>query len=130
MNDVGYLAVYGTLRVGHGNYQWFLSHATCVREKDTVRGYVMRTFGGYPAIFYTGNPDDTIEVDVFSRETIGNEAFAGLDGMELGAGYDQAIVTTEGGYEALIYTMEADASGGYFDIPIPSGNWNEYVEAA
>jgi gamma-glutamylcyclotransferase (GGCT)/AIG2-like uncharacterized protein YtfP len=120
-----YLAVYGTLRKGHGNWQYFLSDVPMVAEKDTVKGYRMVTFGGFPAIVATGNDADTVVVDVFDVE--GYDRIAeGIEGMERGAGYDVTEVLTSSGLYAYIYTYTEEAAK-WMDIDIPDGDWTNYV---
>ena len=121
------LATYGTLRKGHGNFTYFLDGIDCVIENDIVRGFQMGTFGGFPAIFRTDDPEDTIVVDVFDMTQAADIVFEGIDRMEKGAGYDREVVTTESGREVMIYTMP-DTDREFFSIDIPSGDWNTYQD--
>jgi gamma-glutamylcyclotransferase (GGCT)/AIG2-like uncharacterized protein YtfP len=120
------LAVYGTLRIGHGNWSYFLQEVPLLKEKDIVTGFKMVTFGGFPAIIHTGNEEDTVVVDVFDmsqHEDISRSILS----METGAGYDITDVTTESGLEAHVYTYTEAQASSFMDIDIHSGDWTKWV---
>jgi len=114
------IAVYGTLRVGMGNWGHFLRDtATLVQENDGVQGYSMHTHGYIPVIVATGNPNDVVRVDVFDDVSM----IDGIDRMELGAGYDMAQVTTLGGHDVKVYTY----SNSRNTRRIESGDWKVFL---
>ena len=118
-----HLAVYGTLIVGEGNWEWALKLIPCVKMRDTIKGYTMHTFGGFPCVIYTGVDTDVIEVDVFDL----SDDPADLDDihyMEVGAGYHVEEATTEGGYDVFLYAYK---DSGFMHMTIPSGSWRTYL---
>ena len=120
------MAAYGTLRIGHGNWSYFLrDKAVVVEEGDIIKGYVMRTFGGFPAIFKSDDPDAAVFVDVFDMSTCTDE-YAGIDRMEHGAGYSDEQAVTEKGHHVHVYIYENEDS--FMDIDIPDGNWNTFTK--
>jgi len=123
------LAVYGTLRKGQGNYSYFLSDGVeCVEEAGKVRGYCLRTFGGFPAAF-EDSPDSAIVVDVFDISTYydPDTLMDSIDGMEFGAGYDKEVVVTETGLEVMMYTMQPSEKD-WMREEIPDGDWYTYIQ--
>lgn len=71
------VGVYGTLRNGEGN-AGFLRNA---RQKDTVTltRYKMVSLGAFPAIYYTGDENDTV---VMERYYVNDDILANLDRLE------------------------------------------------
>lgn len=122
--DTKKVAAYGTLRYGHGNWSWAFSEAPVVQLEDTVSGYVMRTHGGFPAIF-EGPPDSEVVVDVFDLAQAQPEIMASVDGMEFGCGYFRRLELTNGGHEVWLYVMPPEQAER-FPIDVPSGDWNLY----
>ena len=119
------MAAYGTLRIGHGNWSYFLRDtAEVVEENDIIKGFEMRTFGGFPAIFKSDDPDAAVFVDVFDMSMC-EESYAGIDSMEHGAGYSDEYVVTEKGHHVHVYIYEREDS--FMNIEIPDGNWNTYT---
>ena len=132
MNDYK-MAAYGTLKVGHGNWHYFLAGVTDVRVGDLLRGYKLRTWqhGGFPAIFKTGDDNDVVVVDVFDLSTSQtippDDLVDDIDSMEFGAGYDKEWVQLESGDWVWVYTMDERNSHG-MDYIIESGDWNEFTD--
>ena len=126
LNEVTALAVYGTLRRGHHNWQWALSDATILQESDLLSGYSMRTHGGFPAIFETC-PADRVVVDVIDLADVPDREviMQRIDRMEMGCGYTKRLVRTEAGHYAWTYVMPADRAGR-FPTAIEDGDWNSY----
>jgi gamma-glutamylcyclotransferase (GGCT)/AIG2-like uncharacterized protein YtfP len=118
------VAVYGTLRKGHGNWGWSYKHADEVKLMDTISGYVMRTFGGFPAVFPSGDLRDKVCVDVFDVTDI-PDLQEEVDGMEYGAGYDKVAVTTDSGYNVWLFVGDKGSEDWHTE-QIPSGNWEDY----
>lgn len=124
-----YLATYGTLRLGHGNYEHFLNGIATVRVQSYVLGYKMATFGGYPAIFRSDMPDDSVVVDVFDLGTADDPeaTLARIDRMEFGAGYTREEAETHDGVPVYLYVMDASETP-FFPEEIPTGDWNDYED--
>lgn len=124
--DIRKVIVYGTLRYGHGNWQWALADAEVVRLADTVKGYSMRTHGGFPAVF-EASPDSEIVVDVFDLSSLpdADRTLAEIDGMEFGCGYFRRLTLTETGEQAWMYIMPS-AHADHYPTPVESGDWNTY----
>lgn len=123
------LAVYGTLLTGMGNWRWALRDVPAVKERDTVRGYKLRSHYGYPAAFES-SPSDSIVVDVFELPDTdeGEHRFAAIDSMEFGAGYDRRLVRTTGGRTAWLYVMSPDQASR-FPHDVPNGDWRAWINS-
>jgi len=122
------VGVYGTLRVGHGNWSYFLKdHADLLEQNVVLRGFTMRTFGGYPAIFKSESMDDTVLLDLFDVENTPTDIVEDMDGMEIGAGYYRDSVELDDGRVIDVYIMP-DSHKEWFPEDIPSGDWNVYTE--
>lgn len=122
--DCPYRAVYGTLMMGHGNYEYYMGGITPFAI-DTVTGYILRDNGGYPAAFEAGE-DDAIYVELFDMGQVPGDWESNLDSMdrmEKGAGYTKRLVTTSRGYKVWMYVMP-DEAAHYFPNEVPTGNWN------
>lgn len=114
--------VYGTLRVGQGNYRHLLKDKKGANYlgESTITGYKMVSLGGFPAIYHTGNKDDIIKGDVFE---VDDEVNTNLDRLEgYPNWYDKVEVETEDYGNAFVYTMEEAKN----ETPIESGDWCEY----
>lgn len=101
-------AVYGTLRTGQGN-NVLLSGLT--GTPDTISGFLMRSYGGFPFVVHTGNPDDVIQVELFDVDT--DSRSASLDRLEGCWGgysgfYDRVQVHTDSGEQVYLYVFLED----------------------
>lgn len=128
-----HLAVYGSLRIGHGNGNYFLSQTTCVAPRDVLRGYKLYTWerGGYPCIVRSGDDNDTVVVDVFDLNTAEDQDPDNLadriDGMEFGAGYEKEQVMLESGAVVWVYPMtEESRRQSGMDVHVESGDWTAH----
>jgi len=125
-------ATYGTLRLGHGNYRWAYgsNNVECIAQAVKLRGYKMRTHGGYPAIYETGEQEDAVIVDVFdlSTSTVAapEDILSAVDSMEYGAGYTKRLVTLENGEAAWVYVYEPQQAKQSMQDEIESGDWEVY----
>lgn len=128
-------ATYGTLRLGHGNYRWAYgsNNVECIAQATTLKGYKMRTHGGYPAIYETGNEADSVVVDVFdiSTSTIEDpdDIVDTVDSMEVGAGYDKELVQLDNDMMAYVYTYTRTRALREMQDEIESGDWEVYCNA-
>lgn len=121
------VGTYGTLRVGHGNWNYYLRGVPCVDKDVELRGYQMRTFGGYPAIFYTGQDCDIVLLDVFDVSDAPSELIESMDRMEIGAGYYLKEERLDNGRIVDVYVMPDEDMDGFPEL-IESGDWNEYCD--
>lgn len=122
------LAVYGTLRRGHHNFQWALSDVPVVELGARMRGFSMRTHGGFPAIF-EASPDSEVTVDVFDLAAVSNgeEILDNIDRMERACGYERRLVSLADGSPVWAYVMPHER-GSRFPHEIEDGDWNTYCE--
>lgn len=128
-NKISLVAVYGTLRPGHGNYNWHLNNRPGVEHlgTETVGGFRMYSLGGFPGVL-RGEESDNIIIDVFRVEN--NDVMRGLDMLEgynqrnpKSGLYDKETVNTSHG-EAYIYTYNGEPSE---DRLIENGDWSDHV---
>jgi gamma-glutamylcyclotransferase (GGCT)/AIG2-like uncharacterized protein YtfP len=101
-----------------------LENAEIVMLEDKVKGYTMRTHGGFPAVF-EGPPDSEITVDVFDMRNLPESVMSSIDSMEFGCGYFRRLELTESGHEIWMYVMPADQAAR-FPYEVASGDWNQY----
>jgi gamma-glutamylcyclotransferase (GGCT)/AIG2-like uncharacterized protein YtfP len=127
-------ATYGTLRLGHGNYRWAFgsNNIECIAQATTLSGYKMRTHGGFPAIYHTGDTTDKVVVDVFDLTTSTVEhpdtILEMVDGMEYGAGYSKRYVELDNGMMAYVYVYSKDRAECSMEHEVESGDWEVYCE--
>lgn len=116
------IAVYGTLRHGHGNWQYFI-HQDPISVEE-VTGWRMYTLhGGFPGCKHTGNPEDKITIDVYDVDDKTLRAIDGLEGYVEGGNntfFDRLTVQTSQG-EAFIYQFQPDPYNHY-----PDGDWSKF----
>jgi gamma-glutamylcyclotransferase (GGCT)/AIG2-like uncharacterized protein YtfP len=116
-------AFYGTLRAAQPNYRNFgLDKNAEFLGTAIVEGFTMVNLGWYPMIF---KGKDTITVDLF--EVTKSEIAVAIDKMEVGAGYNRAMLLYEG-EEYVIYTGKNDLKGDVlknYEI-VPGGDWVKY----
>ena len=115
-------AVYGTLRLDQGNYNWCLKNQEGVRhvETKTISGYDMFSLGGFPGI-KKSNGD--IVVDIFEVDNPNVEQ--NLDGLE---GYN------ENNLEGSMYVKDKTDEGEFIYIwnsaregqKIEDGDWVKF----
>ena len=101
-------AVYGTLRTGEGN-NVLLSGLE--GTADTISGFLMRSYGNFPFIVYTGKPDDVIQVELFDVDS--DQRSRSLDCLEGCWGgytgfYDRIKVQTDSGEQVYLYVFHED----------------------
>lgn len=118
------IAVYGTLRKGHGNHHCLGDSpllGTCILD-----GFSMVSLGGFPAIDY--DPKGQVVVEVYEVDSEAEARCNRLEGYVPGAKeqsfYDRVPVQTHWG-EAQVYIIRGVLHESY--RPVPSGNWNNVV---
>ena len=73
-------AVYGTLRLNQGNYNWCLKNKEGVKHLETkkIKGYRMFSLGGFPGVKEDENSEIIVDIfDVNNENVVRN-----LDGLE------------------------------------------------
>lgn len=121
--------VYGTLKQGKGNHQWYLTDSNFLGS-GSIEGYDLYDLGPFPAIVPQLNPDNSKVYGELYEVT--NDVLAGLNGLEgyrehapdTGL-YDRAdvIVTMQNGeetHDALVYFMRAAPESG---VKLDEGVW-------
>ena len=111
------VAVYGSLRAGHGNNRLLVDSELLSTER--VKGMGMVSLGGFPAAYPSEEKEITIEV--YKPKNIDTER--SLDYLEgFPTFYDRKIISTSVG-DAWIYFI-----GNYNEKSpnqVESGDWNE-----
>lgn len=124
-------AFYGTLRLNQGNYRYFLGEKDNVQHLGTevVSGYRMYSLGGYPMVFPSSEPGDSIVVDLFS---VGDpQAMIGIDRMETGAGYDREVINVNGNdYVMYVGEPEYEAAISANQNKVENGDWLSHRKQA
>lgn len=115
------LAVYGTLKEGHYNYDRFkqLYPDIKVLEETTISGYEMYNFGGWYPVVIKGEGDIVVQV-----LEVPDEAYTKICAMEKGAGYSYEIIKVNN-HICVIFLFDL-AMRGY--ARVLNGNWdfNQY----
>lgn len=58
------VGVYGTLKRGYGNYNYFLKNQSYYMGKAIIRGLKLYTLGGFPGV-RPGNRNDKVKIELF-----------------------------------------------------------------
>lgn len=118
------MGVYGTLRKGFGNYNYFLKGKKCVGTIE-VEGLRMYSLGFYPCVVHTGKKEDKIIMEVYElNEKKDLEIIGRIDSMELGAGYSIEKIKTKLG-DVRYYAFPHIPDG----CPhVESGDWKKYSD--
>lgn len=114
------IAVYGTLRQGCGNHNYFLSEATFKGEFLSQPEYSMFSLGGFPGLKKDGNTSIVMEVYEVDEEE--SRAVDGLEGYAPGRPphfYDKQLIETPWG-TAGVYIYVRNTEG--LEL-IESGDW-------
>lgn len=115
------IAVYGTLKKGHGNHEYLLKDAEYVGSCKTKPNFTMYSLGGYPAVVPEG--DTPITVEVYKVDKTTEEAVNQLEGFsgskESPANwYDRMSVETDFG-SAEMYIFHQPPNHNV----VKDGNW-------
>jgi gamma-glutamylcyclotransferase (GGCT)/AIG2-like uncharacterized protein YtfP len=116
-SNIKRIAVYGTLREGHYNFEKFkrmFPELKVIKKNEKLKGYDLYSLGGYPGI-KRGNGE--VEVDILECST---KCFGAINYMELNAGYSvvEIFINNEPTY---IYEYLGNVNPSK---KIDSGNWN------
>jgi len=120
-------AFYGSLRTGQYNYKRLVEAAAGMKFEGerVLTGYKMFSFGSFPFVVPSDNPEDTIVIELFD---IPDEMAARyIHNMEVGAGYGVEEVLIDGEvYWLYIYTGMRDyEKSGY--TRVSDGDWVKYL---
>ncbi len=114
------IAVYGSLRFGHGNWRWLLN---CDPVKTEVVNIPFRmiSLGGFPGLIPSvENHDITIEIyDVNDRTYKGIEALEGYPDF-----YQKAIIPSSEGDLEVYVLLSKRYQRGYDSVE--NGDWNSH----
>ena len=113
------VAVYGTLKQGHGNHR-LLSQSQFMGH-ETLYGWEMHSLGFCPAIVYS-TPDSKVWTEVYK---VDEDTFRRLDMLEgYPSFYNRKLVTTQYG-EAWVYFFDSarDISNFGEDSIVENGVW-------
>jgi gamma-glutamylcyclotransferase (GGCT)/AIG2-like uncharacterized protein YtfP len=120
------IAVYGTLREGHGNHGCLMGSplvGTC-----QVYGFDMVTLGGFPAVDFSQDKERGITVEVYECDDEAVARCNRLEGYDPTSTYDsfygRTTIMTEFG-EAEMYYIDKVLEEGYERIE--SGDWADYT---
>jgi gamma-glutamylcyclotransferase (GGCT)/AIG2-like uncharacterized protein YtfP len=115
------IAVYGSLRKGHYNYERFGgSHSFAYKGTFQINGYKLYNLGSYPGII-EAEKGDFITVDLFECP---DDVAKQIDWMETGSGYSAETIQVDG-QKAIIYIY--DRSISRFEL-VGSGDWTKYLK--
>lgn len=115
MNKIG---VYGSLRKGEYNYNFFLRDQKYIKTV-TKKGFKLYSLGSYPCIVRTNNPDDKVVFDLFE---VSDSVKKAIDRMEFQAGYHVDYIEEKNNqYE--IYVFRDGYSNTHL---IKHGDWVKY----
>lgn len=111
--------IYGSLREGMYNRKRFGEDNFVNHGNKRISGYQMYDLGSYPAVVRTGNPADSIEVEVTEITDVKTQE--SIERMEFYAGYNEELVNLEDGSVAYIFAMGPSIIGDYDEVS--SGDW-------
>jgi len=112
-----YVAVYGTLRRGEGNWQWALKNTSTFVGEFRVPGFQMYSNGCFPYAVESGSGEITVEIFEIDAETMAH--LDRLEGYPFHYNRKQIIVD---GTEAWIYFTTREEVKCSCTL-IPSGDW-------
>lgn len=110
------IIVYGSLRFGQFNWEWFLKESAKYKGTITLDGYNLHSLGAYP--FATIGSGRLI-ADIFS---VPEGLFNRINAMELGAGYYISEIKIKGKSHFIWLYPEERVNGHPL---IPSGDWTK-----
>lgn len=117
------VAVYGSLRKGEYNYNAFQrmygDDALRYQRTTTIPGWTLFSLGSYPGIKKATDPDQELTVDLME---VSERAYQSINGMELGAGYNNVTVEIDG-TEYTLYEYAYNRLGER----VSHGDWSRYL---
>lgn len=119
------IAVYGTLRLNQGNYEWLLKDATHLGTINTEDIFDLYSLGGFPGLKENGNI--SIVVDIFEVNDYESDRVDSLEGYKEGIKptfYDKIYIDTPFGKAGMYIYM----GKVYEPNKIESGDWVKFLE--
>ena len=118
------VAVYGSLRQGLGNHNYFLKNAKYLGEFKTEPIYSLYSLGGYPGLKENGSTSVTMEVyEVNEQEADAIDRLEGYSSNRESTFYDKKQIETPYG-KAGVYIYVNNISK---DRLVKSGDWKNYM---
>lgn len=116
------IAVYGSLRQGHGNWSYFLN-CDPIKTEVVEIPFKMISMGGFPGLVPSEEPSK-ITIELYDVNPRTYERIESLEGFP--SFYQKALIPTSMG-EVEIYILE---SSKYRRNPcyVESGDWNEFYK--
>jgi gamma-glutamylcyclotransferase (GGCT)/AIG2-like uncharacterized protein YtfP len=117
------ICVYGSLRVGEYNYNYFKSrYGEDMKYIRTVmlEGYKLYSLGSYPGIKESQGVE-TLLVDILE---VSEDLYYSITEMELGAGYSCKQLNIDG-IDTTLYVYEGPVSDKNL---VESGDWSNYLK--
>lgn len=117
------VSVYGSLRRGLSNHEYFLGKADYLGEFKTEPIYNLHSLGGFPGIKENGNTSVVMEVyEVTDLEASRIDSLEGYTPGEKAYFYDKKDINTPWGV-ASVYTYVKDLPKSSI---VESGDWTEF----
>ena len=115
--------VYGTLRKGFSNYDYYLTDSGYAGE-DEIVGYKMISMGSFPGIFYTGNINDIVHIEIYD---VSDKTLKNLDILEgIPRLYKRFKIKSAAGNTGFIYTISNEKIIDNCPV-IKNGDWKKYT---
>lgn len=126
MNKV---AVYGSLREGHGNWKWALRDTKSkMLSREKLTGHGMVSLGGFPAIYTDPDNENGVVVEVYevTDDTLHQlNRLEGYHGNGESNFYDRKVVSTSVG-DAFVYHIDSYKDSARTHVE--HGDWTQYLE--
>lgn len=131
--------VYGTLRPGHGNYQWALAGVTISEEDITVPNTRLVSEGGFPYLIPADGQQSiatlvTVHPDHYAQVLADLDH---LEGYSPGSNFNlydrtvRTVQTSTGTVDAWLYIPALYQERGIDRLhPVPENNWNLWDDEA
>lgn len=123
MDKNNYMLVYGSLRQGQYNNGETSSTLATIE----IKGWQLYDLGPYPGAVFTGEPEDTMVVELIPIST--NSESRSIDYMELGAGYHVRSIMVP--YKDTVVAgkiYEYLGRGVQSQTRVLNGDWTAYLD--
>jgi gamma-glutamylcyclotransferase (GGCT)/AIG2-like uncharacterized protein YtfP len=119
------VAVYGSLRKGLSNHNYFLKDAKYLGKFTTEPVYSLYSLGGYPGLKNNGNTSVVMEVyEVNEQEARAIDGLEGYSPNRKSTFYDKEYIDTPYG-KAGVYIYVNNISKYKL---VESGDWKEFIQ--
>jgi len=123
--------VYGTLRVGEGNWRWLLKEKAGAFHigSDIIEGFTMINLGAFPALIENKTVPEELQNEVIIGDVfeVNDERLEALDRLEgYPDFYDRVEVETQNNGKCWVYyhnNVTGKELDSYLDRVISSGDW-------